>query len=221
MLTLSVTRREKTGKGVRSLRRDGSIPAVVYGAHKESTPITLPERDFDRIFKEAGESTVVNLTGLGEDIPSLIHDIDRDPVKGTTRHVDFYAITKGEKVEIEIPIEFVGESSAVKAGANLVKVLHEIEIEADPMILPQYLSVDISSLVEIGDQIHVRDLTIPEGVEVLTDADEVVALIQEIVEEKEEEVPADLSEIEVEKKGKEEEAGEVAAETPKEESKEA
>ncbi len=211
MLTLNVEKRTKTGRAVGALRRAGAVPAVVYGAHTESTPITLSAKEFDKIFKAAGESTIVSLVGLGEAVPTLIHDVTFDPITDHPSHVDFYAVTKGQKVEINIPIEFIGESPAVKGGANLVKVLHEIEIEADPMNLPQNFEVDISKLVNVGDQVHVSDLKIPEGVELKTAVEEVIALIQEVKEEKVEEVAAvDLESIEVEKKGKVE--GEEGAE---------
>jgi large subunit ribosomal protein L25 len=222
MLTLAVTKREKAGQRLSSLRRAGAIPAVVYGATAASTPITLSAREFDKIFMVAGEATIVSLTGLGEDIPTLIHEVQVDPLTSVPAHVDFYAVTKGQKVEVAIPIEFIGESPAVKEGANLVKVLYEIEIEADPMNLPQKFVADISVLMKIGDQIHVRDLAIPADIDLKTGGDEVVALVQEVVEEKVEEAAPDLSAIEVEKKGKEEEVGEGAvasSEVKKEEKK--
>ena len=212
MLTLKVEKRSKTGKGSRALRREGGVPAVVYGAHTPSTAITLPEREFEKIFKEAGEATLVSLTGLGEDLPTLIHEVDLDPLTNKPRHVDFYAVTKGQKVEVKIPIEFIGEAPATKAGANVIKVLHEIEIEADPMNLPKEFIADIGVLINVGDQIHVRDLKIPAGVELKTSPDEVVALVQEVVEEKVEEAPVDLAAaIEIEKKGKEEDVTETSS----------
>ena len=113
-----------------------------------------------------------------------------------------------------MPLTFVGVSLAVEQGANLVKVLHELEIEADPMSLPHDIEVDISKLVALGDRIHASDLELPAGVALMTEPGEVVALVQEIVEEKVEEViaPLDISSIEVEKKGKEEEGeGEAPA----------
>jgi len=116
-------------------------------------------------------------------------------------------------VEVAIPLVFEGVSPAVEGGANLVKVLHEIEVEADPMSLPHDIKVDISVLVTVDDQIHAKDLVLPAGVSLVTPAGEVVALVQEVVEEKEEvAAPADISSIEVEKKGKEEPAeGEAPA----------
>ncbi|MCR4276061.1 MAG: 50S ribosomal protein L25 [Candidatus Parcubacteria bacterium] len=217
MLTLTVEKRLTTqadGKvGAPALRRAGSIPAVVYGAHHASTSITVPAIAFEKVLREAGEATIVSLAGLGEALPTLIHEVDRDPLTNHPRHVDFYAVTKGEKVEVAIPLEFVGASPAVEAGANLVKVMHEVEVKADPMNLPHNIEVDLSLLKIINDQIRAKDLVLPLGVELMSEPDEVVVLIQEVVEEKEEVIaPADIGSIEVEKKGKEEEgAPEVAA----------
>jgi large subunit ribosomal protein L25 len=209
MLTLMVEKRGKTGAP--ALRRAGSIPAVVYGAHHASTPITVSAIAFLKVLREAGEATIVSLAGLGAPLPTLIHEVDLDPLTNLPRHVDFYAVTKGEKVEVAIPLSFVGVSPAVEAGSNLVKVMHELEVEADPMNLPHTIEVDISPLVAVGNKIHVRDLILPAGVTLEADPEDVVALIQEVVEEKEEEVaPADIASIEVEKKGKEEEEGEAA-----------
>jgi large subunit ribosomal protein L25 len=217
MLTLTVEKRDKGGASAPALRRAGSIPAVVYGAHHDSTPIAMAAGAFARILREAGEATIVSLEGLGAPLPTLIHEVDLDPLTSLPRHVDFYAVTKGEKVEVAIPIEFIGESPAVEAGANLVKVLYEIEVEADPMSLPHNITVDLSVLKAINDRIYARDLVLPAGVELLIEPEEVVALVQEVIEEKEEVAPADISAIEVEKKGKEEETtpDEVTAEEKK------
>lgn len=203
MITLSVEKRTEAGAKAPALRRAGQIPGVIYGAHHEATPVVFEARAFEKVLREAGEATIVSLAGLGEPLPTLIHEVDLDPITSYPRHVDFYAVTKGEKVEVAIPLVFVGESPAVRAGANLIKVLHEIEIEADPMNLPHDISVDLSVLASIGDKIHVQDLALPAGVSLVTEPEEVVALIQEVVEEKEEAAPADLSAIEVEAKGKE------------------
>jgi large subunit ribosomal protein L25 len=210
MLTLEVTKRAQGGVG--ALRRAGSVPAVVYGAHQESTPIAIDAKVFDKIFTEAGEATIVALTGLGAELPTLIHEVDLDPLTNRPRHVDFYAVTKGQKVEVAVPLRFVGEAPAAKAGANIVKVLHELEIEADPMNLPHDIEVDLAALANVGDQIHAKDLKLPAGVTLMTSPEEVVVLVQEVVEEKEEAPAPDLSAIEVEKKGKEEAAEGEAAE---------
>jgi large subunit ribosomal protein L25 len=212
MPSLRVTERDATGPSARALRRTGVVPAVVYGAHQASTPITIEARAFGKVLALAGESSIVSLEGLpGGALATLIHEVDLDPVTHLPRHVDFYAVTKGEKVEVEVPLTFVGESPAVKAGANLVRVLHELAVEADPTNLPHELVVDISILASVGDQIHAGNLKLPVGVTLAVDAEEVIALIQEVEEEPvEEAAPADLSAIEVEGKGKEATEGEAA-----------
>jgi large subunit ribosomal protein L25 len=214
MLTLGAEKRDPKAATLSSLRLQGFIPAVVYGAHKESTPIMVEAKAFSKVLRDAGEateSTIVSLSGLGTALPTLIQEIAFDPLTSAPQHVDFYAVTKGEKVQVAIPLSYVGESAAVEAGANLVKVMHEVEVEADPMNLPHAIEVDISVLKNVDDQIHAKDLVLPAGVTLAAEPDEVVALAQAVVEEKEEAAPADIGAIEVEKKGKDE-----AAEAPAE-----
>lgn len=207
MPTLTATLREKVGKTTVPLTKEGKLPGVVYGPKVPATAITLDGADFARILRNEGESTVIDLEGLEKPLQVLIHEIDMDPVKHTPRHVDFYAIEKGAKVEVSVPLSFVGESFAVKTGANLVKVLHEVEIEAGATDIPHEIEVDISALKEVGDQIHAKDLTLPKGVSLITPDEEVVALAQAVEEDIESESGSiDMSAIAVEKKGKEEEA---------------
>jgi large subunit ribosomal protein L25 len=216
MLTLTVEKRDPKAATLSVLRGKGLVPAVVYGAHTESQAIMVDGKAFSKVLRDAGEateSTIVSLAGLGATVPTLIQEITHDPLTGSPLHVDFYAVTKGEKVEVAIPLTFIGESEAVAAGANLVKVLHEVEVRADPMNLPHSIEVDIAVLSAVDMQIHVKDLALPKGVELVTPLEEVIALTQAVVEEKVEAAPADISSIEVEKKGKEEggEAGEAEA----------
>ena len=215
MPNLKVEKRGASGPSARAVRSAGSLPAVVYGAHQDSTAITVDARAFGKVYAEAGESAIVTREGVGgAAIPTLIHEVDLDPVTREPRHIDFYAITKGEKVEVAIPIEFEGESPAVKAGANLVKVLYELTVEADPMNLPHEFIIDISTLSEVGQQIQAKDIKLPTGVALAVDPEEVIALIQEVAEEPEEEAaPVDLGAIEVEGKGKEEGGDEAPAES--------
>lgn len=217
MFSLVAETRTETGKRSRALSSTGRMPAVVYGPKQEATPISVALADFTKVLRDAGESSVIDLSGVGSgSLQVLIHEVDLDPVTSVPRHADLYAIEKGAKVEVAIPLSFVGESPAVKAGANLVKVMHEVEIEAAPSDLPHEIEVDISSLAEIGAQIHASDLKLPKGVELKVDAEEVVALIQAVVEEAEEAPAAiDMDSIEVEKKGKEE-GGEEGAEAKEE-----
>lgn len=198
------------------LRKEGRLPAVFYGKKEASTPISVSKIDFLKAWKEAGESTVINLETPNGVVESLIHDVDFDPVTGNPRHADFYVFEKGHKVKIDIQLEFVGVSPAVKdLGGVLVKVMHEVKVEAMPKDLPHNIEVDISSLTSFDSQILAKDLSLPNGVELIENGEEVVALVSAPREEKEEESkPIDLSAIEVEKKGKEE-----TEEAPAEESK--
>ncbi len=206
MLTLKAEIRNKTDK-LEQIRKAGKVPAVFYGKKEASTAISIPKIDFLKVWKEAGESSVVTLETPEGTKESLIQDVDLDPITGIPRHADFYVFEKGHKVEVELPIEFIGISPAVKdLGGMLVKVLHEIKVEAMPKDLPHNIEIDISTLVNFGDQILAKNIVVPAGVELKEHSEEVVALISAPREEKEEETASiDLSEIEVEKKGKEEE----------------
>ncbi len=157
------------------------------------------------MLKDAGESTVITLSGLEDTIEVLVHDVSFNPGKGGVEHVDFYAIEKGKEITVHVPLEFEGEAPAIKLGGSLTKVLHEIEITCKPSALPQHITVDVSSLDDFEKQIQVKDLSIPNGVTVHNSGDEVVALVQEVEEEQEESAPVDMSAVEVEAKGKTEE----------------
>ena len=215
VIELKAAKRGNSGKGVQALRKDGLMPAIVYGPKQEALPVEMNLREFTKVLEKAGESTVVSLSVDGEAHNVRIHEVDVDPGTSIPRHADFYAIVKGQKVKVEIPLEFVGESLAVKQGANLVKALHELEVEADPMNLPRELSVDISVLADIDAHILAKDIKLPEGVTLVTGGDEVVATV---VEAKEEEVIApvvapDMTAIETSvERGKKEEEGAAAEE---------
>lgn len=212
-MELAVTKRDNTKKAA-ALRREGVLPAVVYGRAHESTPLSVDQKTFEKLFSVAGESTVITLTGLGEDKQALINEVERHPVSGAFLHADFYAIAKGQKVVVSIPLEFQGVSPAVKdLGGILTKVLHELEIECEPKDLPHSIVVDVSKLATLDDHIQVKDLTFPAGAEVSAEQDDVVAMISVAEEEPVEEVTADLSAIEIsEERGKKEVEGESGAE---------
>lgn len=206
MLSLKVENRDLKTKP-EDIRKAGKIPAVFYGKKEKSTPITIAKVDFLKAWKEAGESTVVSLETPEGAVESLIHGIDFDPVSGAPRHADFYVFEKGHKVKVDVSLEFEGVSPAVKdLGGILVKVLHALKIEAMPRDLPHKIVVDIASLATFESQILAKDITIPEGVTLLENLEEVVALVTAPREEKEEEAaPVDLSTIEVLEKGKKDE----------------
>lgn len=204
MLTIKATKRD-IKESLVDIREAGKIPAVFYGRKEESTPITLSAIEFKKVWEEAGSSSVVTIEVDGDSHDSLIHDVSVDPVREHVLHADFYVLEKGKKVEVETPIEFVGESPAEKAGHILVKVIYELEIRASAKDLPSQIEVDISVLTELGSQIHAKDIKLPEGVELMADPEEVIALIQEVQEESEDSHEApDLNSIEVVGKKKEE-----------------
>lgn len=205
MITLNAQKRSKTDDLVK-VRKDGLVPAVVYGAGVENTPISVPAIDFKKIYKEAGETTAISLSIDGKIVPALIHDIQLDPIRGFAQHVDFLAVDLKKKISTHVPLEFTGVSEAVKSGSGvLVKVLHEIEVEALPSDMPHSLSVDISKLVTLDDNVFASDISLPKGVTLIANAEDVVAAVTAMHEEKEETPALDLSSIEVEKKGKKEE----------------
>ena len=213
-MQLAVEKRD-TKTNPAAIRREGMMPAVVYGRSEESTPISVSRKEFEKLFKTAGSATVITLKGLGEEKDALIHEVEFHAVSGEPLHADFYAIEKGQTVTVSVPLEFDGVSSAVKdLGGILVKVIHEIEMEVLPKDLPNVIHVDISKLAALDSKIFVSDLKLPASAVLSIPTDEVVAMIDTAKEEVEETAPMDLSAIEtsVERGKKEEEASTDAAE---------
>ncbi len=212
-MELAVTKRDNKTTA-KALRNKGILPAVVYGRSEESTPISLDLKTFQKTFTKAGSSTVITLSGLGEDKDVLIQEVVTHAVSGAILHADFYAIEKGQKVTVSVPIEFEGESPAVnEKGGILLKVMHELEMEVLPKELPHALHVDISKLVELEDKIAVKDIKLPPSAVITDDLEEVVAMITVAQEEAAEEAVTDISQIETSvERGKKEEEGEAGAE---------
>lgn len=207
-ITLKVEKRDLRDDVV-ALRNAGKVPAVFYGKKEASTPISISSVDFIKAYKQAGESTVVILKGEGIEVESLIHDMDLHPVTGKPIHADFYVFEKGKKIKVDVPLDFVGTSPAIKdLGGSLIKVLHTIEIEALPKDLPHKIEVNISGLVDFKSVITAKEIVLPAGVGLAVSADDIVASVSEPKEEVEEvAAPIDLSTIEVAKKGKEAKEG--------------
>lgn len=214
-MTFSLTVEERTvrGKKLTQLRDAGKLPAVMYGPKEKPVALSIDRGTFEKLFKQTGESSVIVLEGLSAPKEVLVHDVAFDAHKGGITHVDFYAIEAGKEITVDVPLVFVGEAPALKVGGTLTKVLHEIEITCKPANLPKDIEVDISVLDTLEKQIHVKDLTVPKGVTIENDPEDVVALVQAVEEEKEEApVAIDMNAIEVEKKGKtEEQEGEATA----------
>lgn len=180
-IQLPAENRVKAESTLSSIRKSGRVPAVLYGhGIDQSQSLTVPLLEFSRAYKAAGENTVVKLLlPKGKSVNTLIHDVQTDPLSGRVLHVDFYQVRMDEKVEASVPLVFVGESLAVRgSGGILVKALDEVEVSCLPGNIPHELSVDIAALATFDDQIRISDIVIPEGVEVLSDKDAVVALVE-------------------------------------------
>jgi large subunit ribosomal protein L25 len=205
--------RQVTGKQVRALRREGRLPAVIYGHNIGSIAISLDFHEASYVLPGVSSSHVVQVVVDGKkEHAALVRERQRHPVTGALLHVDFQAISMTEKLHTSVSIELTGTAPAVRDyDGILVAVQEEVEVESLPGDLPERIKVDISGLKEIGDAIRVRDLSVPEGVEILTEPEEIVVVVTAPtavpVEEVEEEVEEEVSEAEPEviEKGKREE----------------
>lgn len=188
---LKVEKRKILGKKVKKLRRDGITPGNVYGKEVKSTAVQAATKDLEAVYKESGETTLVDLDLEGKIIPVLIQNIYKD-FRGNILHADFFAVNLKEKVKANIPLQVLGEPKAVvdKVGI-LMEIISEIEVEALPTDLPEKIEFNVENLANIGDQITVADLKIPQGVEVLTDGSQVVAKIDELVSKEAQEQAAE------------------------------
>ena len=174
---LQATKRTVTGKQVRALRRQGELPAVIYGHHLDPIAISLNARDASRTLGRISQSHLVSIELEGKEYPALIREKQRDYIRGTLTHVDFLAVSLTEKLRAEVAIELTGMSLAVKDfDAILVTGLTSLEVECLPGDLPEKVVVDITSLQKIGDALHVRDITLPDEVHVLSAADEMLVI---------------------------------------------
>ena len=180
---ITITISERKDAKMNALRAEGNIPAVFYGPQEEATAITLNAKDFEKTWKEAGESTIVVLSGVGEDKEALIKDVQWHPLTDLAIHVDFYAIERGKLLTVSVPLEFVGEAPAEKLGGNVNKVMHELELEVKPSEIPQSIDVDLTALTELSSTITVGDLTLPPSATPTFELTDAVASVSEAVEE--------------------------------------
>lgn len=185
-MELKVQKRDVFGSAVSKLRAKGLVPAELYGHGIENLHLVVPTADFRRVYKEAGENQIVNIEVDGKKFPTLIHDVQLDPLKDEILTIDFYQVRMDEKIEAHVPIEVIGVSSAVKGGGILVKAMDEITVEALPGEIPAKIQVDISGLDEIGKSIYVRDLKISEKIKVQVSPNTVIVTISAPVSEEEE-----------------------------------
>ena len=178
--TLNAKSRSGTGKGAaRTLRRDGQVPAVIYGHAREPLSISVDAKELSLLLDRiSAASTVVELAIDGGSARTLIREIQRHPVKKhNILHVDFQELVAGEKVTVSVPLVFVNQEALIRAtGGILDQVMHELEIEVDPSAIPNHVDVDVASLT-IGHSLHVSDIKLPEGVETLDDPEATVCVL--------------------------------------------
>jgi len=220
MISLSAKTRTDFGKRTKAIKNQGIIPGVVYGPGVKNVNVQVEEKEFIKVFRKAGESSLIELSieGEKEKKPVLVHEIQKDPLSDSIIHIDFFQASLKEEVEVAIPLIFEGVAPAEKdLGGTLNKNISEIEVKALPQNLPHEIKVNVDSLKTFEDHILVKDLVIPANVEVLKKPDEIVASVlppQKIEEELAAEITENVEDIEkVEKEKKEE----VVIDEPKEE----
>lgn len=174
-------KREILGKKVGALRRKGILPAELYGRGISNVHLAVDTKEFEKLYGQAGENTVVNVVVDGTSRPVLIHDVHIHPLTNTIQSVDLYEVKMDEEIETMVPLEFVGESKAVKEGIGVfVEAMDEIEVEALPGDIPSKIVVDISSLSDVGESLYVKDLRVTGKFKFTIDMETVIASIAEI-----------------------------------------
>ncbi len=203
--------RNETGTGTsRRLRRQGRVPAIVYG--RKETPLTLEvrEKEFEKVVGlDAGQNAIIslNLDKGGSEILALVKDVQYHPVTDKLLHVDFYRISLGDKITVSVAVVVTGESVGVKRGGILEHILWEVEIECLPTRIPDRIEVDITAL-NIGDTVHVRDLKLEEGINILTEGEQTILSVVPPTVSREEQAVVEEKAAEPERiGGKEKEAG--------------
>ena len=184
-IVLDAVKRNVIGKQVKALRREGKVPAVIYGSDVEALPITLDSRETTKTLNKVSGSTILTISVEGQEHATLVREIQQDYIKGTLLHVDFLAVSMKEKLRTHVSLSLVGEAPVLEEfSAMIMSGLDQIEVECLPNDLPSVIEVDISILTELGQSIHVKDIPAIPNVEFLTDPEELVAVASAIKEEK-------------------------------------
>jgi len=213
MIKLSAKIRTETGRKTYVLKNNGRIPAVVYGHKVKNVLLDLDYKEFQKVLREAGESSLIELDieGDKEKRPVLVHDLQKDPVTDQITHIDFFQTSLKEEVEVKVPLVFEGTSLAVKdLGGTLVKNISELEVKALPQNLPHEIKVSIDGLNTFGDHILIKNLILPKDVKISAKPDEIVVSVSQ-PENVEEELASEIKENveDVEKVEKEKKTEEV------------
>lgn len=190
--TLTVTKREVFGKKLKRLRAEGVLPANIYGKAVTSTAVQVPLKDFEKVYKEARETGLVDLRFGAESRPVLIHNVQLDYMTQEPVHADFYQVNLQEKIKTMVPIVLIGEAKAVleKLGL-LLQTLHEVEVEALPGDLPEKFELDVTNLAVVNDQLTIADLKKLDRVEILSDQGQTIAKISELISQEAQKQAAD------------------------------
>ncbi|MBI2551173.1 50S ribosomal protein L25 [Candidatus Uhrbacteria bacterium] len=218
MPSLQATTRKTKGRRNNAMRAQGHIPAVVYGAIKEPVSLAVNSKEFMKMYRHAGESTIIDLL-----VGSLIHhvlvqDYQTDPLSDDIIHIDFRAIDMNKEIEANVKLRFVGESPAIKGlGGTLVESLDHVLVRCLPKDLPAQIMVDISVLKTFEDSIRIKDLTIPAGVAIQDSLSQTIATVEaprtdEEIAALNQAVDVDVTKVELAAKKKEEEDAAAAAE---------
>lgn len=190
---LKAFKRTVLGRKVKNLRQEGLVPANVYGKKTKSIAVSLKKDELSKVFSEVGETGIVKLTvdDEKEERPILIQNIQRDPLTGETIHIDLRQIILTEKITAKIPVELVGEAPAVQQKLGiLIQTASEIEVEALPMDLPEHFIVEVNRLVNVGDQVTLKDLAFDRSkIKSLVEEETVLARIEPLAKEEKVEAP--------------------------------
>lgn len=188
---LNVAKRETLGKKVKAMRRAGTVPANIYGRRVESLAVQVPFEDLRNLLRHHNRNDILYLQIDGEERPTFIRDVQRNPVSDKILHVDFLQISLSEKVRMEVPIHIVGKAPAVETyGGILTHPSTTIMVEALPLSIPNMLEIDVSGLTEIGQTLHASDLVAPEGVTIVSDAEQTLVRVDLPAAERAEEAEA-------------------------------
>ena len=206
--TIKAEKRQIVGQKVKTLRNEGILPANIYGKKVKSLSIQLSLSEFEKIYKEAGETGIIEISVDNDKKPVLVNNIQRHPVTDVPVHVDFLQVDLKEKVTADVPVDLIGESPAEKSGlGTVVQYINEIEVEALPADLPEKFEIDLSKLTEVDQAVFIKDLAVDsKKVEIKTDVEQILVKVEP--PRKEEEAPAP---VETEVEGEEDAEGEEAS----------